>query len=123
MMKKKFKGVDPRDADKTPEERKKTKKPAARTRDDYDDDDDAPLSDEADKGIKQCDRIRAMIEQIDRPDSKFLTDVYESVGDMSATIERINKVTERQQSALDSWEAAVEKWNHGPRQSGGRRRR
>jgi hypothetical protein len=111
------KGVDPREADKTPEERKKTpKKKAVRTADDYDDDDE--LSEEAAAGIKQCEKIKAMIEQIDRPGIAFLSDVHDQVSSMAETIERINKVTERQQSALDNWEAGVGKWMGPPRTEG-----
>lgn len=61
-------------------------------------------------GMKQCRRIRLLIEQTGKTDNQFLADVYDKVGDMAQTIERIDTVTERQQSALDNWEGAVRKF-------------
>ena len=63
----------------------------------------------ADAAIAQGNRIREAIEELDRTND-FLDDVNERIADMILTIERTSRVSDKQQSALDNWEAAVNKF-------------
>jgi hypothetical protein len=73
------------------------------------DDEDA---DEVEEALEQCARVRERIEDLDL-DHEFLDDVYDKVGDVAETIERLQKVSDKQQTALDNWEAAVNKFRKG----------
>lgn len=63
----------------------------------------------ADDAIAQGNRIRETIEELDKTND-FLDDVDERIADMIKTIEHTNRVSDKQQSALDNWEAAVNKF-------------
>lgn len=89
----------------------KNKKPTKPARRDDDDDDDDDAGDRAavTKAVAQVGRIQEKIEGLDS-DNEFLEDVYEKAGEVAKTIELMNFVSERQQSALDNWEGAVDKF-------------
>jgi hypothetical protein len=67
------------------------------------------------KAIEQADRILEAIED-DLPErawdraADFFEDVQTKVKDVRATVERLQRVSEKQLLALDNWEAAVNKW-------------
>lgn len=69
----------------------------------------------ADKALEQANAIQELIEDIpDRIKQKamdFFEDVYEHVGEVAKTIEKIGQVSDRQQTALNNWEAAIKKWH------------
>ena len=65
--------------------------------------------------IDQCDAILEMIEEEvpERAWDKardFLESVQTGVAGVRETIVRTNRVTDKQQTALDNWERAVDKW-------------
>lgn len=67
------------------------------------------------EATKQCERILEMIED-DVPEAAkeiapaFFESVEKSVEDVMETIERSQRVTEKQADALDNWEEGVGKW-------------
>lgn len=75
-----------------------------------------PPGDAAD-AIEQAEGILELIED-DLPDrawdkaGEFFEDVQEKVKSVLLTLQQTGVVTPRQQSALDSWEAAIRKWIH-----------
>jgi Icc-related predicted phosphoesterase len=68
------------------------------------------LDEAVQEAIDKAQSIRDAIDEIDRPDSEFLTDVAESCESMQQTMSEMNVVTTKQSNALRSWERAIEKW-------------
>src|SRR5262245_3952087 len=67
------------------------------------------------KALEQVERIRELIEQVS-PEKRsvapqFFTNVYTSAASLGETVQKMGRVSERQQQALNNWEAAVKKWH------------
>lgn len=60
--------------------------------------------------LEQCDRILELCAEIDGAGRDFADDVSEKVESMATWIEANQMSTEKQDDALDSWEAACRKW-------------
>lgn len=65
---------------------------------------------EATRALEQVERVLEVIEATGRKDVAFLQSVAASVRSVGQTIEKSNRVSARQRSALDNWEKAVKRW-------------
>lgn len=74
----------------------------------------AVLSDPYKRALNKIEEIRSTIDDVD-PDSRdtaeeFFTSVSESLDAVEATIVKTQRVTNRQQTAIENWEHGVSKW-------------
>lgn len=65
---------------------------------------------------EQCDRIVETIDELDDGTldmaAEFFEDVRDKVVDVQETICKFDRVTDKQQKALNNWEKGVNKWVH-----------
>lgn len=65
--------------------------------------------------LQQCDDLLSILDDDIDSDThdkatEFFTSIEQSVHDVRDTIERLDRVSDRQATAINNWEAAVLKW-------------
>lgn len=66
--------------------------------------------DDVTESVEQCLRILELLDELPEAADEFAGSVRESVNSMMRWLQENRRVTDRQQQALDNWEAACGRW-------------